>query len=205
MHAGTTFHNEIETYAADLQSSLNALSLEHVRQVADLCASAYYDDCVIYTCGNGGSAATASHLAVDLSKATRYPGAAPVRALSLADQVPALTAWANDHSYDTVFSSQLEALGRPGDLLVVLSASGNSPNVLEALRQARKLAMRTVGLLGASGGQAAELCDVWVAAPAHDIEQQEDIHMSLAHMLTRCLRNAVAARCRESLAAEHAE
>jgi D-sedoheptulose 7-phosphate isomerase len=184
----------ISEYLGNLRRAIDEISHPDLQRVVELVERTYLDGGVIYTCGNGGSAATASHLAVDLSKGTRRPGAPPVRVVSLVDHVPALTAWANDVGYDCVFSGQLEGLAGPGDLLVVVSASGNSPNVLEALRLARKLGLRTAGLLGASGGAAAELCDGWVAAPAARIEEQEDIHMSLGHLLARCLRTTVEAR-----------
>ncbi|MFD8722640.1 SIS domain-containing protein [Streptomyces sp. NPDC059629] len=192
MYPANDRQGEIAAYVENLRRAVDSLSLPDVLRVARLLEDTYWSRGIVYTCGNGGSAATASHLAVDLSKGTRTPTAPPLRAVSLVDHVPALTAWANDVSYEVVFSSQLEALGTPDDLLIVISASGDSPNVLEALRCAKEIGMSTVGLLGATGGRAAALCDLWVAAPAPHIEEQEDIHMAVAHMLTRHMRGSIA-------------
>ena len=116
-----------------------------------------------------GSAATASHFACDLSKGTRRDGPPTFHVVSLTDNVPLLTAWANDSGYDRVFSEQLTALARPGDLLVAISASGNSPNVVAAVDAARSCGMSVVGLSGRSGGRLAHLVDVLVNVPSdHD-------------------------------------
>ena len=115
---------------------------------------------VVFVVGNGGSAATASHFACDLSKGTRCDGPPTFQVVSLTDNVPLLTAWANDSGYDRVFSEQLKALARPGDLLVAISASGNSPNVVAAVDAARSCGMSVVSLSGRSGGRLAHLVDV---------------------------------------------
>ncbi|MEU5386137.1 SIS domain-containing protein [Kitasatospora cineracea] len=194
MNRTTDHQSEISAYLENLRRAIDGLSVPDLLRVAELVERTHLDGRVVYTCGNGGSAATASHLAVDLAKGARASGAPPLRTVSLVDHVAALTAWANDVGYDAVFSGQLEGLAEPGDLLLAISTSGNSPNVLAALRCARGLGLRTAGLLGPDGGRAAELCDAWVAAPAARIEEQEDIHMTVAHLLTRCLRNTVRAR-----------
>ncbi|MGD3112982.1 D-sedoheptulose-7-phosphate isomerase [Streptomyces sp. YGL11-2] len=189
------------SYLESLTRAIGAISVPELLFAADLVETAYLDGRTIYTCGNGGSAATAAHLAVDLAKNTRLPGVAQVRTMSLVDNVPPLTAWANDVSYESVFSGQLTGLAAQGDVLIAISISGNSPNVLEALRVARDLGVHTVDLLGPTGGRARDLCDAWIAAPAPSIEEQEDVHMAFAHILTRHMRNfvaehaAVGARC----------
>ena len=178
-------------YLESLSRSLRSVSVADLTDVAAILETAYRSHRTMYSCGNGGSAATASHFAVDVSKNTRVPGVAPVRAVSLVDHVPALTAWANDVGYDEVFSGQLAGLSAPGDVIVAISTSGNSPNVLRALAYGREHGMRTVGLLGPTGGRARHLCDAWVAAPADSIEEQEDIHMTMVHLLTRHLRDVL--------------
>ncbi|SDC49683.1 D-sedoheptulose-7-phosphate isomerase [Streptomyces prasinopilosus] len=183
--------SDVREYIRGILRAVGDLSLRDVVTMAHLFEEAYDAGRTVFTCGNGGSAATASHLAIDLAKNTRYDGAPPLRAHSLVDHVSALTAWANDVGYEAVFSGQLEGFVEPGDIVVGISTSGNSPNVLNALRTARKIGARPVGLLGPTGGQAAELCDHWIAAPAHSIEEQEDVHMSLAHILTRHMRTYV--------------
>ncbi|MFF8726193.1 SIS domain-containing protein [Streptomyces sp. NPDC015171] len=184
-------------YLAGIRRAVDELSLTELTGVAELFEEVYLAGRTVFTCGNGGSAATASHLAVDLSKNTRRPGAAPMRVHSLVDHVPAITAWANDVGYEAVFSGQLEGLAQEGDVLVGISTSGNSPNVLEALRLARELGVRTVGLLGPAADKAAALSERWVKARAGSIEEQEDIHMMIAHILTRHMRDFVMARTTE--------
>jgi D-sedoheptulose 7-phosphate isomerase len=181
----------MQAYLSSLTDALARVSLADLARVAKELESAYAAGRTIYICGNGGSAATASHLAVDLAKSTRAPGARPIRVVSLVDHVAALTAWANDVGYDSVFSGQLAGLAQAGDVVIGISASGNSPNVLAALQYARDIGVTTLGLLGEGGGLARRLCDVWVEAPAPSIEEQEDIHMMLAHLLTRSMRTVV--------------
>src|ERR687894_1715821 len=147
---------------------------------------------VVFVVGNGGSAATASHFACDLSKGTRRDGPPTFHVVSLTDNVPLLTAWANDSGYERVFSEQLIALGRPGDLLVAISASGNSPNVVAALDAARSCGMAVVGLTGRSGGHLADLGDVVVNVPSDRIEIVDDAHLVVAHSLCVAVRERLA-------------
>ncbi|WP_205314844.1 D-sedoheptulose-7-phosphate isomerase [Nonomuraea lactucae] len=178
-------------YLDRLSRSLKAVSVADLARVASIIEAAYRSRGTLYVCGNGGSAATASHFAVDMAKNTRVSGVPPVRVVSLVDHVPALTAWANDIGYEKVFSGQIEGLAVPGDVIIGISTSGNSPNVLHALAYGRDHGMTTVGLLGPVGGHARDLCDAWVAAPAESIEEQEDLHMTMTHVLTRHMREVV--------------
>ncbi|GAA2228022.1 MULTISPECIES: D-sedoheptulose-7-phosphate isomerase [Kitasatospora] len=187
-------------YVEALRLALADLPVPALLPVLGLLEQAYRARRTIFVCGNGGSAATASHMAVDIVKNTRFPGAPPVRAVSLVDHVPALTAWANDEGYETVFSGQLAGLLEPGDVVVGISTSGNSPNVLRALRFARESGAVTVGLLGSPGGAARELCDAFIAVPGGSIEREEDIHMMLVHVITRHLRSVVRGRAQPVLA-----
>ena len=147
---------------------------------------------VVFVVGNGGSAATASHFACDLSKGTRRNGPPTFHVVSLTDNVPLLTAWANDSGYEHVFSEQLTALARPGDLLVAISASGNSPNVVAAVDAARSCGMAVVGLSGRSGGSLAHLVDALVTVPSDRIEVVEDAHLIVAHSLCVAVRERLA-------------
>ena len=143
----------------------------------------------VYVAGNGGSAATAAHWANDLIKAARRSGGPPIRAIALGDNVAAVTALANDEGYEHVFSGQLETLGRPDDLLVVISASGNSPNLVRAVEMARCRGIGTVGLLGFDGGLLKSMVDiaVWVQTKKGAYELAEDCHSAICHALARCL------------------
>jgi len=142
----------------------------------------------IFVLGNGGSAATASHFACDLSKGTRVAGMAGFRVVPLTDNAPLLTAWANDTSYDRVFAEQLAPLVRPGDLVVAISVSGNSPNVLRAIDVAHAAGATTVAIAGGMDGQMGQIADLAVYISKGTIEQVEDAHMMIAHSLCVALR-----------------
>jgi D-sedoheptulose 7-phosphate isomerase len=148
----------------------------------------YHDGHHFFIMGNGGSAATASHFALDLAKNTIVPGTPRLKAISLTDHVPLITAWSNDTAYEYVFQEQLAMMIEPGDVAVGISASGNSPNVIHGLQFAKQLGGQTIGILGADGGKVKSLVDAYVLAPGQNIEQVEDAHMILAHIITRHMR-----------------
>jgi D-sedoheptulose 7-phosphate isomerase len=181
----------VSAYVQRLDAMLNALNAEAVLSVGACLQRTREAGGTIYLAGNGGSAATASHWANDLGKATRIAGVAPVRVVSLGDHLSWLTALANDEGYERVFAGQLENLVRPGDVLVVLSASGNSPNLVEAVRTAQARGATTVALLGFDGGVLKDLVDhyVWVPSPKGAYGPVEDIHLVVCHVLTTCLAN----------------
>jgi D-sedoheptulose 7-phosphate isomerase len=178
----------INTYLGGLTEALGSISPAEVAQVVDLLLEAGERGSMIFVCGNGGSASTASHMACDLAKGARVAGFPPFRAIALTDSLPQLTAWANDTSYDNCFAGQLEGLGRPGDLLIAISGSGNSPNVLNAVEVARNLGMNTVGFAGFNGGKLKDLVDYALVIPASNIEQVEDVHLVLEHTICITLR-----------------
>lgn len=142
----------------------------------------------VFTVGNGGSAATASHIAADLMKAAARSGRPAVRIQCLADCVPAITAWANDDSFDVVFVEQLKVHAEPGDVLMAISGSGRSPNVLRALEFAGEAALTSIGLLGMGGGPALALCDSAVVVASDNYEVIENCHMVIGHLLAAYLR-----------------
>jgi D-sedoheptulose 7-phosphate isomerase len=133
--------------------------------------------------GNGGSASTASHMAADLAKNTIGPNMRRFRIHSLNDNISLVTALANDIGYDHVFSEQLENSVRAGDVLIVISGSGNSKNVLNAMRYARRQSAQVVALLGFDGGVAIELADLTVLVQSHDYGIVEDMHLVVNHIL----------------------
>jgi D-sedoheptulose 7-phosphate isomerase len=174
---------------ADVAAAIDLTDLERAAVMLLTCQARGR---VVFVVGNGGSAATASHFACDLSKGTRRDGPPTFHVVSLTDNVPLLTAWANDSGYDRVFSEQLTALARPGDLLVAISASGNSPNVVAAVDAARSCGMSVVSLSGRSGGRLAHLVDVLVNVPSDTIEVVEDAHLIVAHSLCVAVRERLA-------------
>jgi D-sedoheptulose 7-phosphate isomerase len=129
-------------------------------------------------------------MACDLSKTAMAPGARRIRAIALTDNVPLMTAWANDVAYEEIFAEQLVNLVRAGDLVIGISGSGNSPNVLKAISAAREAGATTVGFTGAPGGRLKDLVDISVVVPSRRIEQAEDGHMILDHLVTVALREA---------------
>jgi D-sedoheptulose 7-phosphate isomerase len=179
-----------------LKESVGAISgidATSVAAAADLLLDTRRGGGTIFTAGNGGSASTASHLALDLQKAGRAIGGKGTAALSLADSMGLVTAWGNDTAFDRVFAEQLEVLGKPGDALVVISVSGSSPNLVALLETAARLRIRRVGLLGRTGGAARGLVEVPILVPSDDYGWVESAHVVLHHVLTYAVRDAARA------------
>ena len=170
---------------------LGAISNSHLKDILALLEEVYLQGHRIFIMGNGGSSATASHFALDLAKNTIMPGAPRVKAISLTDHVPLITAWSNDTAYEHIFAEQLINMIEPGDAVIGISASGNSLNVINALKVAKGARAVTIALLGAQGGQIKQMVDAYVLAPGQNIEQEEDAHLILAHIITRHMRGVV--------------
>jgi D-sedoheptulose 7-phosphate isomerase len=183
--------DSISTYFAELEQMLQAISQTHLQNALLLLERAYRNGHRIFIMGNGGSAATASHFALDLAKNTIMPGAPRLKAISLTDHVPLITAWSNDTAYEHIFAEQLANMIEPGDVVIGISTSGNSVNVINAFNLAKQLQASTIGLLGAKGGKMKDIVDVYILAPGQNIEQEEDAHMILAHVITRHMRDVV--------------
>jgi D-sedoheptulose 7-phosphate isomerase len=176
-------------YLDYLSKLLGQLDLEAIQQVEDAFEHARIRGQTIFLLGNGGSAATASHFAEDLWFGTHVDGKYAYRVVCLADNVPTITALANDMGYENVFVEQLRALFRPGDVLVAISASGNSANVLRAVEYANDHNGKTVGLTGFDGGRLKEICDICLHVPTGvgEYGPVEDIHLIANHLLTTYL------------------
>ncbi|HVQ91588.1 MAG TPA: SIS domain-containing protein [Mycobacteriales bacterium] len=172
-----------EQFFARVGQALAAVSVREVERAAAILRAAQRNRQRVYVLGNGGSASTATHLASDLLKGG--PGGPPrgLRAFALADNVALLTAWANDTDYERVFAEQVTALAEPGDVLVAISVSGRSANVLAALRVARSAGLCTVGLLGSDGEPASALADVAISVPSTDYGVVETVHVAIGHAL----------------------
>ncbi len=181
----------IAGYYARLCDLLARLPVAEIERALALLLRAYQHGRRIYFLGNGGSAATASHAANDFCKLTITPGKPRVRALALTDNVPLLTAWANDSAYSDVFAEQLENLLEPGDVVVAISGSGNSPNVLKAIEFARARGAATIGWTGFQGGRLKDLVDVAIIVPSDSMAQIEDVHLTLNHALAEAIRAAI--------------
>lgn len=174
----------IEKYLTDLQTTISALDPVQIKAARDRIAALRERGGQLILCGNGGSAATASHLANDLGKGASYGRSGPrFRVLALTDNVPWMTALANDVGYDVVFSEQLRNLGQAGDVLLAISGSGNSPNILEAVKVAHEIGMEVIGWTGFGGGELAGVADLAIIADSHHMGRVEDIHTILMHVV----------------------
>ncbi len=180
--------DNVQRYLEDVRSTLDALPLERIHDVVDVLLSANYVGSTVFTIGNGGSAATASHLACDLAKGAIVPGRPRFRVIALTDNVPLMTAWSNDVAYEDVFAEQLKGLMGRGDVVVAISGSGNSSNVLRAVNLARRMGGITIGLSGFDGGRLSALVDVPIVVPNHCMEQIEDVHVTLCHLVCTVLQ-----------------
>ena len=181
----------INTYFSELEEMLREISQAHLQAILALLEDAYRKGHRIFIMGNGGSAATASHFALDLAKNTIMGGAPRLKAISLTDHVPLITAWSNDTAYEHIFAEQLANMIEPGDVVIGISTSGNSPNVINALQMAKQSRAYTIGLLGATGGKIKDMVDAYMLSPGQNIEQEEDAHLILAHIITRHMREVV--------------
>jgi D-sedoheptulose 7-phosphate isomerase len=175
-------------YLKEMKRLTDALPLEEIDQAVEVLLHANRLGSAVYTIGNGGSASTASHFACDLAKGARIPGSRRFRAMSLVDNLPMMTAWSNDVSYADVFAEQLRGLIQPNDVLVAVSASGGSPNVLRAVNLARREGGITIGLSGFDGGALSQLVEVPIIVPSDCMEQIEDAHLMLCHLIATEIR-----------------
>jgi D-sedoheptulose 7-phosphate isomerase len=183
----------IQHYLDDLRRVLDELPLAAVENVLTVFEQAYAAERTIFICGNGGSHATASHWVCDFSKGCNAPGKRRMRMICLSDNVPMLTAYANDIDYESVFAEPVRTYARPGDVVVLLTASGNSPNILAAAQAARDVGAITVGLIGFGGGKLAALVDHQITVGSREYGPVEDLHMILDHIISLYLRRVVAA------------
>lgn len=182
--------NQYRNYIADVQRTLGLLPWELIEEMVEQLHRARLSGKQIFIIGNGGSAATASHFACDLGKNIVVPHLPRLRVQSLTDNMAIFSACANDYGYESVFAEQLANLVQPGDIVIAISASGNSPNVLRAVEFAQSCAAFTIGWSGYKGGKLARLVDLAIVVTNDCIEQIEDAHLVLAHMVTVALRQA---------------
>jgi D-sedoheptulose 7-phosphate isomerase len=181
----------LEDHITEVRTVLARIPVEAMERVVGIILEAYRQNKHVYILGNGGSAATATHFACDLSKATIVEGRARLRVTSLTDNVALLTAWANDTSYENVFAEQLCNLLNADDVVIAISASGNSPNVLAAIDAARERGATTVGLVGFSGGALQNVADASIHVQSDSYGVVEDCHLVLEHAITESTRAAL--------------
>lgn len=178
----------IQKYFATFKTVLDNFPIDVLEEFLAVLEEAREKGNTVFTCGNGGSWATAAHMAADFSKNTRMPGQNRLKVIGLGDSVPGLTAYANDEGYDRVFAEPIITLMQPADVLIAISGSGNSPNVLQAVEAAQEIGATTLGLTGFRGGKLAGMVDHALVVPSDSMEMIEDFHLLVDHILVICLR-----------------
>lgn len=175
--------NFAQNYRTDLLSALNRIELDKLAEAARILNNAREESRCIFVCGNGGSASTASHFACDIVKGASYGCTKRFRIMALTDSLPTLTAYSNDVSYECVFVEQLKNFAKPGDVVIAISGSGNSPNVLHAVEYANSIGCHTLALTGRDGGKLAPLAQLNIHVANAHMGRIEDVHMSILHMI----------------------
>ena len=183
-----TFQSGITDYLGRLRHVLDTLDTEAVERAIGEIITAFDHGRTVFVCGNGGSATTATHMTADLGKNSAVPGKPRLRVVGLADNMSWFSALANDLGYENVFVEQLTNFLQPGDVLIAISASGNSPNVVKAAEYARANGGRVISLVGFKGGKLKELGDVAVHIRSDDYGPVEDSHLMLDHIFVEALR-----------------
>ena len=172
-----------ELYKADVFKAIDTLDLDKVGQAIEVFREARAHNHNIFVCGNGGSAATASHFVCDMVKGCSFNRPSRFRIMALTDSLPTITAYSNDVSYDCVFIEQLKNFAQPGDVFMGISGSGNSPNVLRAMEYAKSIGCRTIALTGWDGGKLGPMAQLQIRVAATHMGRIEDGHMIVCHMI----------------------
>jgi D-sedoheptulose 7-phosphate isomerase len=172
-----------QLYKTDLLQAIESLDLNQVNRAIRIFAQARDEGRRIFTCGNGGSASTASHFVCDMVKGASFNRDKRFRIMSLNDSLPTLTAYSNDVGYECVFVEQLKNFAEPGDVLLAISGSGNSPNVLRAVEYAKSIGCHTIALTGRDGGKLGPLAELNIQVANPHMGRIEDVHMIVTHMM----------------------
>jgi D-sedoheptulose 7-phosphate isomerase len=172
-----------ESYKTELLKAIAAIDLDRVERAIEWFREARAAGRHIFVCGNGGSAATASHFVTDILKGASYNRSNRFRILALTDSLPTLSAYANDVDYDCVFVEQLNNFAEPGDVVMAISGSGNSRNVLRAVEYGNRAGCRTLALTGRDGGRLGGLAQLNIQIPVEHMGRIEDAHMIVCHMI----------------------
>ncbi len=178
-------------YRIQLSKYVSEIKFDEFETLVNLLLQSRRNNAQVLIAGNGGSAATSSHFAIDLGVGTMKLGKLPIKSISLADNLSTITAIANDLDFSKVFEKQIEVLGKPGDLLILISASGNSKNLINALNVAVQKEMKVFTLTGFDGGELKLLSsgsNVHIPSKVGEYGLVEDLHLSICHMATECIR-----------------
>lgn len=172
-----------DQYKAELYKAIELIDSAKVDQAIEWFKEARDNNRHIFTCGNGGSAATASHFATDIVKGASFQRDKRFRIMALTDSLSTLTAYSNDVNYDCVFAEQLKNFAEPGDLVLAISGSGNSPNVLRAVEYANQAGCKTIAMTGRDGGKLGPMAHLNIQVPVPHMGRIEDAHMIVCHMI----------------------
>lgn len=172
-----------QLYKDDVLRAIDTIDLDKVNQAIEILANARDEDRRIFVCGNGGSASTASHFACDMVKGASFNRKKRFRIMALTDSLPTITAYSNDVCYDCVFAEQLKNFAEPGDVVIAISGSGNSPNVLRAVEYGNSIGCQTIALSGRNGGKLGPLAQLNIQASNPHMGRIEDMHMIVMHMI----------------------
>ena len=182
---------EISNYLDQISALVLRIPSRNIETLARVILEAYEKGNRVFIFGNGGGSATSSHFACDLAKGTAASGKPRLKAISLAENVPMITAWANDTDYTNTFGEQLRNLVEKDDVVIGLSGSGMSPNVINAFKVANDAGAVSVLLSGFSGGKAVEVAHKSIVVPCEDMQQIEDVHLILCHIIFRMVRREI--------------
>jgi D-sedoheptulose 7-phosphate isomerase len=194
----------IRTYFRDLTDLVSQLPYNSITRIVSIFLEAFAEQRTVYVFGNGGSAASASHLMCDINKGASAGEGKRPRVMALTDNVSLITAWANDFGYERIFSEQLRTFIKPREVAFAISTSGDSPNVLLALETAREYGAITVGLGGCQGGQMKSLCDVCAIIPSENVQLIEDLHHAMIHSIFVAVRESLFAGTAKTMMARAA-
>jgi len=181
---------DFKSYLDDLKIVIDSLQYPEIEKFIDMVVDAYKNGKFVFVIGNGGSAANASHFAQDLAKGTRIKLDQPrrLKAISLTDNTPFITALGNDDGYDTIFEQQLRVIASRGDYLIAISGSGNSPNIIKAVEWANENGLTTIGLTGFDGGKLKKIAHHSMNVVLHDMCTAESVHSIILHYIVLELR-----------------
>jgi D-sedoheptulose 7-phosphate isomerase len=199
---GKAANLSIEKYFQQLGALMSQLPYAEIERIVSLLLKAFEEDRTVFVFGNGGSAAIASHMMCDMNKgASGLDPARRPRLMALTDNVPLISAYANDLGYERIFSEQLRTFIRPKDVVFAISTSGDSPNILLALETAHEHGALTLGLAGCHGGRMKTLCDRCIVVPSENIQMIEDMHHAIAHSIFTAVRDNLRVTMEKTLAA----
>jgi D-sedoheptulose 7-phosphate isomerase len=180
----------VQDYIAHLYFTLARLPMGQTERIIEVLIEAQWNQHTVFILGNGGSAATASHFACDLSKGTTIRGLPRMKVIALTDNSELITAWANDTDYEQIFAEQLRPLVNAHDVVIAISGSGRSPNVLNAVGVAQEAGATTIGFTGFEGGVLADMVDIPLIVPSDCMERIEDVHLILEHIICSTIRES---------------